>query len=331
MGIRYILVGVLVGVIGVLGFVNPRRSALPNWPGDSELKDSLLDRLPLRLSEYHIFDGPPLDLRPASGFSAYDLSTTLFTDYAEKQRLIKLPPGSQLLMAGDGLPIFPDGTMLVKTFYYYYDQRDFAAGKRLIETRVMLLAHGKWIWGGYCWNTDGTEAFLVNGSSKMKIEWRDENGTIRDIQYVVPSHADCAKCHKQSARSSAELQAVGDEAKFLPLGPTGRNLKPGAAFQPSLPAFRLSLPAWQHSSYTLRQRVGAYLEVNCAHCHNPAGFCARSGLDLRWGGGLTDRRTIGKIIKLMKKGRMPLIGTTVVHEEAVALMATYLQSLPFKH
>ena len=29
-------------------------------------------------------------------------------------------------------------------------------------------------------------------------------------------------------------------------------------------------------------RARAYLDVNCAHCHNPAGPAHTSGLDLRW-------------------------------------------------
>jgi mono/diheme cytochrome c family protein len=257
--------------------------------------------MPVRLSEYHIFEGKPSNLKPAAGFEVYDLATTLFTDYAEKQRLIRLPTGSQLQRAGNGLPVFPEGTMLVKTFYYYNDKRDTARGKRLIETRVMVLSKGQWVWGTYLWDAGGTEAMLVNTSSKIKVG---------AIQYVVPSHADCAKCHNSSG-------------KFIPLGPTIRNLRFGPAFTPSL-------PAWQDSSSTLRQRVGAYLEVNCAHCHNPDGFCARSGLDLRWGKVLTDRRALRKMIRFMQKGRMPLIGTTIVHEEGVALLEDYLKNLSNK-
>jgi len=286
----------LVGVAGVQAFVKPSVGPEP--------------ALPLHLSEYHIFEGRPSDLKPAAGYDVYDLATTLFTDYAEKQRLIRLPPGGHLQRAGDGLPVFPEGTMLVKTFYYYNDKRDTNRGKRLIETRVMLLSNGQWIWGTYLWNADGTEAHLMNTSSKIKIDWRDEHGGDRTIQYAVPSHADCAKCHNTAA-------------KFMPLGPTIRNLRLGPAFEPSL-------PAWQDSSYTLRQRVGAYLEVNCAHCHNPEGFCAKSGLDLRWGASLTDQRALRKMIKFIGKGRMPLIGTTIVHQEGVSLMEEYLKNLSNK-
>jgi len=301
MGIRLIIMGMLVGVAGMQAFVKPPPGQGPG--------------LPLRLSEYHIFEGRPSNLKPAADFSIYDLATTLFTDYAEKQRLIKLPRGGRLQRMGDGLPVFPEGTMLVKTFYYYNDKQDMTRGKRLIETRVMVLSNGQWVWGTYLWNDDGTEAMLTNTSSKIKIGWRDEHRTARAIQYVIPSHADCATCHGGSAE------------KFTPLGPTIRNLRLGSAYMPTLPAFIPTLPAWQDSSYTLQQRVGAYLEVNCAHCHNPDGFCARSGLDLRWGAALTDRRALRKMVRFMQKGRMPLIGTTMVHREGVGLLEQYEEYL----
>ncbi|MBN8854501.1 MAG: hypothetical protein BGO55_21455 [Sphingobacteriales bacterium 50-39] len=290
MGIRLIVLGMLAGVVGMQAFVKPSTG------------------LPLHLSEYQIFEGLPSDLKPAAGFKLYDLATTLFTDYAEKQRLIKLPPGNRLQRVGDGLPVFPEGTMLVKTFYYYNDKQYPTRGKRLIETRVMVLSNGQWTWGTYLWDDSGTEAMLVNTSTKIKIDWRD--GVDRHIQYVVPSHGDCVKCHNSAG-------------KFMPIGPTIRNLRLGPAFAPSL-------PVWQDSSYTLQQRVGAYVEVNCAHCHNPDGFCARSGLDLRWRATLTDQRALGKMIKFMRKGRMPLIGTTIVHQEGVALLEKYLKNLSNK-
>ncbi|HVU54233.1 MAG TPA: hypothetical protein VHD83_04225 [Puia sp.] len=302
MGIKFVVVGVLAWVVGVQTLLPGEPVARPEQPGEAGL--------PARLSEYHIFEGSPSDLKPAAGFTMYDLATTLFTDYAEKQRLIKLPPGSQLRKTGDGLPVFPDGTMLVKTFYYYHDKQDTARGKRLIETRVMALSDGQWIWGTYLWNADGTEAMLTNASSRVRIEWRDALGANRAVRYVVPSHGDCAKCHNTAGR-------------FMPLGPMVRNLRLG-------PVFTSSLPDWRDSSYSLQQRVGSYLDVNCAHCHNPDGFCARSGLDLRWGAALTDGRALRKMVKFMKKGRMPLIGATIVHQEGVALMEAYLKNLSNK-
>ena len=75
-----------------------------------------------KLFDYQIYSGKVSDLTPAEGFIKYELATPLFTDYAEKERLIKIPAGSSLGIAGDGLPTFPNGTILVKTFFYWNDK-----------------------------------------------------------------------------------------------------------------------------------------------------------------------------------------------------------------
>src|SRR5687768_13425335 len=46
-----------------------------------------------KLSDYKIFQGDAAALIPSADFHLYELSTELFTDYAEKQRLIKVPAG----------------------------------------------------------------------------------------------------------------------------------------------------------------------------------------------------------------------------------------------
>src|SRR3546814_9677172 len=43
------------------------------------------------------------------------------------------------------------------------------------------------------------------------------------------------------------------------------------------------MPRWDDpATGTLEQRARAYLDVNCAHCHNPQGSASNSGLFLRW-------------------------------------------------
>src|ERR1044072_1103682 len=105
-----------------------------------------------RLSDYKIFAGDPAALIPGNGFQLYELATGLFTDYAEKQRLIKLPAGKTMLAVNEGLPQFPDSTILVKTFYYFNDKREPSKGKRLIETRLLVKDNGQWTAGTYVWN-----------------------------------------------------------------------------------------------------------------------------------------------------------------------------------
>jgi hypothetical protein len=51
-------------------------------------------------------------------------------------------------------------------------------------------------------------------------------------------------------------------------------IPPGAATMPVWSAYRESRPAAPFAR--------AYLDVNCAHCHQPGGGASNSGLDLRW-------------------------------------------------
>ena len=46
------------------------------------------------------------------------------------------------------------------------------------------------------------------------------------------------------------------------------------------PAARPHLAAWDDPRESLDARARAYLDVNCAHCHNPAGSASNSGLFL---------------------------------------------------
>lgn len=88
------------------------------------------------------------------------------------------------------------------------------------------------------------------------------------------------------------------------------------------------LPDWQNEKYTIKERVRAYLEVNCAHCHNDKGSCASSALRFGWEIPLADTRIEnrkGRIISMMEKGRMPRTGTTIIDAEALSLIKKYLQ------
>ena len=98
--------------------------------------------LPL-LSQMGVFSGNLSDLNPADGVQLYEINSTLFTDYAHKQRLIRLPQGQKMQYNGnDLLPSFPDNTLISKTFYYNIDERDPSLGKKIIETRILLKVNG---------------------------------------------------------------------------------------------------------------------------------------------------------------------------------------------
>jgi uncharacterized repeat protein (TIGR03806 family) len=285
-----------------------------------------------KLSDYNIFTGDPAALTPGNGFHLYELATGLFTDYAEKQRLIKVPANQTITAANDGLPQFPDGTVLVKTFYYFNDKRNTSNGKRIIETRILIKNNGQWMAGTYVWNKEQSDAVLVTGGQKTTVSWIDDKANNKTISYQIPSAKDCGTCH-------------GNNNTIMPIGLKVRNLNrevsrnntslnqlqylQDAGIMNAVNPDRFSkLPAWQNDTYAVSERVRAYLDVNCAHCHSSTGSCARSALRFAWEIPLADTRIEARkkqIVNMMEKGRMPRIGTTVVDEEALALIKKYLQ------
>src|SRR5262249_41500426 len=49
------------------------------------------------------------------------------------------------------------------------------------------------------------------------------------------------------------------------------------------PASASKLPVWDDpTTGTVEQRARAWLDVNCAHCHNGTGMASNTGLDLRY-------------------------------------------------
>jgi mono/diheme cytochrome c family protein len=83
---------------------------------------------------------------------------------------------------------------------------------------------------------------------------------------------------------------------------------------------------------TVAEKGRAYLDMNCAHCHNPSGWSesANKGYDFRFE---TEINSTGilknkdRIKKVTQNGEMPYFGTTVIDEEGIKLIVEYLNSL----
>lgn len=148
------------------------------------------------LTELNLFSGDLSDLNPTPYAFEYELSSPLFSDYSHKHRFIALPLGSTLEYQDDGLPIFPDNTVIVKTFFYNNDERDVSLGRKIIETRLLIKKEGNWETGDYKWNDEQTEATLDLDGSEVPITWIDAEGDTNNITYKIPSNTDCFTCHQ---------------------------------------------------------------------------------------------------------------------------------------
>jgi uncharacterized repeat protein (TIGR03806 family) len=304
------------------------------------------------LSDYGFFKGTLKDQIPADGVVPYALNSPLFSDYASKLRFVKLPAGQSVAYNPDSVLQFPVGTAIVKTFYYPVDERNPKKGRRLMETRVLLHEAKGWVALPYIWNKEQTDATLeVAGGSDM-VAWTDASGKKQSFEYQVPNMNQCKGCHERSG-------------EMTPIGPSVRQLNDGQQLQhwetagilKGLPKDHIpGLVNYSNTAASLDDRVKAYLDINCAHCHNPTGPARSSGLYLTWDS--KDRTAYGFLKSPVAAGRgsgnlsydivpgkpeqsilhyrmasrdpgvmMPELGRQLTHHEGVELVRSWIQSL----
>ncbi len=313
------------------------------------------------LSAYSIFEKPVTQV-PSAGFVRYDIITPLFSDYADKDRFVYLPPGTSARFEPEEAFEFPVGAAIVKTFSYPKDARLPEQGRRLIETRLMVNTESGWTGAAYVWNGEQTDATLKIAGAEVPVDWIDDDGYCRSIKYLVPDMNQCKNCHRDT---TGEMHPIGMKARHLNWDVdyegeaqnqltrwTNLGLLEGARKPAQIPA----LPNWTDPAIPAADRALAYLEMNCAHCHNPKGLASHTRLDLRWTqtnpamrGVMKKPTTAGnaargryfavvpgdpaasfllhRIQSIRPDVRMPPIGRTMTHDEGVALIADWIESL----
>ncbi len=318
---------------------------------------------PEKLSEYGLFVGNGASQEPVEGVIPYDLNSPLFSDYTAKYRFVRVPPGTQARYSANDVFDFPVGTVIAKTFAYPKDARNPDQGRRLLETRILKHEPEGWVGLPYVWNDAQTEATLEVAGGTLDTHWIHTDGTERTNNYIIPNANQCKGCHKQGE-------------SMAPIGPKARNLNRDFAYATGsenqlarwtrsqilsgapAPADAPRMAVWDdESTGTLDARARAWLEMNCAHCHNPAGPARNSGLDLvasqanptaagimktpvaagRGTGGLQYDIVPGqpdKSILVFRIGStdpgimMPELGKRLVHDEGVKLIREWISAMP---
>ena len=259
------------------------------------------DRPPALLSEWGVVLAADGQLQLNARVVPYELNTPLFSDYALKLRTVWMPPGSAAQYDATREFEFPVGSIISKTFYYEKaaqwradqhavvmtdQQHELAPGDTLplaqyllLETRLLVRYADGWRGFPYVWNAAQTDAGLAIAGDVHALRLVGDGAT-QDITYVVPDANQCAGCHTPD-HSAAELRPLGPKAWQLNRGYAwwGDNVSQlahwtGAGMLQGAPS-ALPVPA-----ATPEQRVKAYLDANCAHCHNPAGAADTSALHL---------------------------------------------------
>jgi len=317
--------------------------AAGNTSGDSNILSVTTSLTPIEfqtnLTDMGVFSGTLSDLTPGAGVQLYELNSTLFTDYSTKQRLIRMPEGTSMRYENsDLLPDFPDNTLISKTFYYNIDDRDPSLGKQVIETRVFLKRSGTWEAADYIWNTAQTEATYTTNGSAVPISYIDLDGVTQNVDYLVPSQQECFKCHNNNAETfpiGMKLRSMNFSPSYTPMNQLDYFISNALLAGLDNSSLVSVLPDWTDTAnYDLFERSRAYIDINCAHCHNPAGSISELDIDFRYE---TEQTQTGiyinrgdieaRIQSTVPTYRMPQLGRTVVHAEAVAMLIDYLDTI----
>lgn len=237
----------------------------------------------LKLSEYNFFNNPIKNLDASEGVILYSLNSPLFSDYAFKKRFVKIPAGHKAGYNSKEVLDFPEGTVLIKNFYYPADFREPEKNLRLLETRLLILENGNWKALPYIWNEEQTEAYLSISGKTIAVEWVHYDGMKRQLNYSVPNANQCKGCHLKGN-------------KMMPIGPSARQLNgslPGEiknqlmewmehGLLENIPALNQlpRLVSYENTKEPIAKRARAWLEINCAHCHRSDGAAKTSGLRL---------------------------------------------------
>ncbi|MEZ5549545.1 MAG: SO2930 family diheme c-type cytochrome [Pseudomonadales bacterium] len=345
------------------------------------------DAYPQLLSEWGMLIRTDSHLVLGEGVQAYDLNTPLFTDYAQKLRTVWMPPGTAATYQADGAFDFPVGTIVSKTFFYGVRSTapaEVASGTatsgmvqaeyawstgqdlplhnvRLMETRLLVRQEAGWDALPYVW--EGTDARLKIAGALIRVNLEYPQGAVEALPYIVPTRNECAACHATD-HSTGELQPIGLKARHLNrayLGSGENQLREWHS------AGRLrELPALEQiarnadaadAAQSIERRARAYLDINCGHCHNPAGAADTSGLLLD--ASTTSLRALGlckppiaagqgtggrafsivpgqpdgsmlvfRMLSTDPGSRMPELGRSLAHREGVALVSEWIATLP---
>jgi uncharacterized repeat protein (TIGR03806 family) len=311
-----------------------------------------------KLSDYRFFTGDMKLLNPNSRVLPYEPITPLFSDYAHKKRFIWMPQGVSASYVADGeIFNFPDGTVMIKNFYYDHVLPNDAT--RNLETRLIYKKDGAWYFADYIWNEDQTEAFYSLEGENVELQWVDDDGEEKYVNFRIPSEVECHTCHKSNMAP-------------IPIGPKPQNINKDFAYADGV---KNQIAKWQEAGYLsgnvpenimttvdykdLSQpvdlRLRSYLDANCSYCHNEPGHCGYRQLRLAFN--MTeDEENMGVCVppdlyvgdqytyviarsNILRSAmhlrmntndaelRMPMFGRSMVHEEGVALLEEYIQSL----
>lgn len=291
------------------------------------------------------------------GLVPFQVNVPLWSDHAVKTRFFTVPDRTAIGFHPIDAWTFPVGSVLVKHFEIAMDVTRPSILRRL-ETRVLVHQQTGWTGASYRWNTAQTDATLVVDRQHETLSIRDPgaSGGTRVQTWLYPGTSDCRQCHTDAAGHVLGLNTLQLNRQLVPLPTNQLDLLANIGY------FDQSVGSPDQYGHLLdpRQHQGSvgdfarsYLAANCASCHRPGG-ALQGEIDLRFPthdartGLLWVRPTRGGLGALdpyrIKPGdpansvllhrmarldgtRMPLLGSNVVDQSALALLQAWISNL----
>lgn len=212
--------------------------------------------LPDTLEELDIYSKTGV-LNAAIPFLPYEVISPLWSDGAAKNRLLLLPKASKITAAPfSNAMVFPAGTIFVK--HFTADNPE----KTPVETRVILRRPNMlWDYATYKWLPGGlTKRVIVPDEIAADTVWPKG--------YRIPSESECMKCHNPNA-----IDVLGFRPEQL-VGVLDKLSQEQVISAADLALFKKAVPQQdpKNAELTAEVRALAYLQVNCATCHQPSGL-----------------------------------------------------------
>ncbi len=306
--------------------------------------------VPDKLSETGLF-ADLASLTPAAGLIEYAVTVPFHSDGAEKRRWAGIPGSATVAFGADDWSL-PTGSVLVKHFTL-----ETTDGPTRLETRVLARGPDEWAGFTYRWDAAGSDADLLLARETTTFTVPGSAGPVAQ-RYDFPSRTDCFACHTDAAGVALGLRTPQLNRDFDYDGVVDNQLRSWnniGLFDTALgdAAGYDAFPAIADEDASVADRARAYLDVNCAHCHQPGGT-APGALDLRVATaddamgalntapsagnlGITDaaiiapgernRSVLWERLRRLDDNRMPPLGSHVVDSEGVDLVGRWIDAL----
>ncbi|QDT48451.1 Soluble aldose sugar dehydrogenase YliI precursor [Symmachiella dynata] len=319
------------------------------------------EEFPRKLSETGLFTSVPEQI-PAAGVLPYSVNAPAWVDGAHVQRFVGVPGEEQITYGGHRGWEFPNNTVAAQTLSLEMEAGN-PASRRPIETRLLTRQEGEWMAYTYMWNDAGDDADLVGRDGmdrKFQIRDAAEPKGVRQQTWRYAARTECMGCHSRAAKWVLGLNTLQMNRDYDFGAVTDNQIRAWdhiGMFKESPKKSIGELPKLSNpydESAELNARARSYLHANCSHCHvsdgggnakmeleftsdekkanifnippNHGNFSINNGQLIAKGA--PERSVILYRLSKLGQGRMPVLGSAVVDEEALKLFREWVAELP---